>query len=167
MTYPALSRGVSVCAIDFSRAMIELGVESGRIETALIADASVLPLKDSVYDRVYTAFGIRNVPDYVSMLSEAFRVLKPGGRFHILELTRPSSKTMSSIYGFYLRRILPLVAGILSGRMKAYRYLAGSVSNFASPDELVSEMKNAGFERIDIIPMTGGIATIMSGVKSE
>ncbi len=167
MTYPALLRGIKVCSIDFSRAMIEQGIKKGRIEAAVIADSSVLPLKDTVYDSVYTAFGIRNLPDYSSTMSEVLRVLKPGGRFHILELTRPSSKTLSSVYGFYLRRILPLVAGILSGRMEAYRYLAGSVSNFASPDELASKMKNAGFKRVDIIPMTGGIATIMSGVKSE
>jgi len=92
-------------------------------------------------------------------------VLKPGGKLLILEFSRPRNAFFKPIYTFYLNRVLPKVAGIVSGDKEAYEYLASSIAEFYEPEELLAMIKAAGFIRQYCRPLTMGIVTIYIGIK--
>ena len=153
--------GGEIFSLDFSFNMLKKGVEKGWLKGENIsADAGRLPFMDESFDFLTIAFGIRNIPDVDVFLSESLRVLKPGGRLFILELTRPDNAVVRFGYNLYLTKILPFIGGVLSGRREAYRYLAGSISTFLDRDVLIQRIKGAGFTSVDFKRKTFGVATI-------
>jgi len=169
----ALSRrvqpGGSVVGSDFSEKMLDIarekasdrGTEGVRFEWA---DALTLPYDAGRFDAVTVGFGVRNLADLDRGLREMARVLKPGGRAVILEITQPTRPPLSLFYSLWFDRIVPLL-GALSSNPEAYSYLPESVRSFPSPRGLAEKMDDAGFKRIRYTVLAGGIIAIHSGVR--
>lgn len=158
--------------LDFCPEMLEEArVKAQRLPLAkhridyIEGDAQKIPLPDQSVDCVTVAYGIRNVQSPELCFKEVHRVLKPGGRFGILELTRPKNALMAWGHGWYLRNILPLVGKLFLSNGEAYQYLCNSIQNFVSPDLLEETLKGIGFARTGQRPLMGGIATIVIGKK--
>lgn len=131
----------------------------------LQADAQKIPLPDSSVERCSVAYGIRNVKEPALCFQEVARVLKPGGRFGVLELTRPKNRLMRTGHRLYMRLLLPVVGKLLTSDKEAYRYLCQSVDRFIPAEELEKMLSEAGFIDIRRRPLTGGIATLIVAEK--
>jgi demethylmenaquinone methyltransferase/2-methoxy-6-polyprenyl-1,4-benzoquinol methylase len=129
------------------------------------ADALALPLADASLDLITIAFGFRNLANYGRGLEELLRVLKPGGTVAILEFSKPTNRAFASLYGFFSTRVLPWVGGVVSGSREAYSYLPESIRKFPGAEQLASEMRAAGFTRVEFDRMTGGAVAVHLGWK--
>lgn len=160
-----------VVAVDFCEDMLRSGLRSlpndGRKQriTAVCGDGEEIPAASEKFWGVTVAFGVRNLARTEKGLAEMWRILKPGGKLLILEFSRPRNVLFKPVYNFYLNKVLPRVAGIVSGDKEAYEYLASSIADFYEPEELLAMMKNAGFTRQYCRPLTMGIVTIYIGIK--
>ncbi|MCB1136003.1 MAG: bifunctional demethylmenaquinone methyltransferase/2-methoxy-6-polyprenyl-1,4-benzoquinol methylase UbiE [Chlamydiia bacterium] len=128
-------------------------------------DAQDIALEDNSVQFITMAYGIRNIKDPAQACREALRVLKPGGRFGILELTRPSNPLLRQGHGIYLKLFLPLLGRLVTSNRNAYKYLCQSIENFIAPDELREILADSGFAPTWQRPLMGGIATILVGTK--
>jgi len=156
-----LKAGADLVSLDFSVEMLKKGRQKKWLGSkTLAADACCLPFADNTFKYLSISFGIRNIPDLDNFLEESFRVLKPGGKLLILELTRPSSRIISFFYKFYLGKFLPFMGGVISGKKTAYKYLSGTISTFIDPDELVSIVTKNNFSDVKMEKKTFGISTI-------
>ena len=131
--------GCRVVGADFCRPMLEVARHQGLPEL-VEADGLCLPFPNFAFDTVTVAFGLRNMASWEGGLKEMARVLKPGGRILILDFSLPTLPVIRPLYRFYLHRILPIVAGIATGRTDAYEYLGGSIEQFPSGKEMTSLM---------------------------
>ena len=129
----------------------------------LVADAERLPLPDGTFDRVSIAFGLRNCTDKDAVLREARRVLKPGGRFFCLEFSRVQVAALLPVYDAWSFRVLPRLGQLVARDADSYRYLAESIRTFPDQERLAGMMRTAGFARVDVRNLSGGIAAIHSG----
>jgi demethylmenaquinone methyltransferase / 2-methoxy-6-polyprenyl-1,4-benzoquinol methylase len=127
------------------------------------ANAEALPFADRTFDAATIAFGIRNVPRIETALSEAFRVLKIGGRFLCLEFSAVDVPGLQSLYDFYSFRVIPALGGIVAGDAQSYRYLVESIRRFPKPQDFAAMMRAAGFSRVSHRRITGGIVALHSG----
>lgn len=129
------------------------------------ADVQKLPLADQIAESATMAYGIRNVKHPALAMQEIYRVLKPGGRFGILELTRPHYSALRWGHYWYLRTILPILGKWLTDNKEAYQYLKNSIETFISPRELTTLLHDQGFEILKCQALMGGIATLLVGQK--
>lgn len=127
--------------------------------------AEELPFPDATFDAVTIAFGIRNVARRDVALSEMARVLKPGGGVFILDFSLPLNPMVRALYGLYFHRVLPLLGGIVSGNLEAYRYLPKSVAGFPPREVFVEMMEKAGFKDVSHEDYTLGVATLYTGKR--
>jgi demethylmenaquinone methyltransferase / 2-methoxy-6-polyprenyl-1,4-benzoquinol methylase len=123
-------------------------------------DAEELPFEDGRFDVALVAFGIRNVSNIPQALSEAARVLKPGGRFAILEFSMPTSALIGALYRVYFRQILPRIGALFSGDAAAYHYLNESAEAFPARDEFAKVITSSGFSAVEVLPITFGLVTV-------
>lgn len=159
----------TVLGVDFCEPMLQVG--AGKLAARRLADrihlaagdAQALPLSSNCVDASITAFVLRNVTDVQQTFREMARVTRPGGRVVSLELSRPSSPLLRSLYYLYFYRALPFVGGLLS-RKEAYTYLPNSLTHFHSVEELAEMMRRAGLEDVRVIRLMGGIAAVHAGV---
>jgi demethylmenaquinone methyltransferase/2-methoxy-6-polyprenyl-1,4-benzoquinol methylase len=164
----ALPQGASVLGMDFSEPMLDVARAKQARQGAGTGlefrqgDALALPLADATFDSVTIAFGLRNMADRALCLSEMRRVLRPGGRVNILEFSQPVP-WVRPLYYFHLRRVAPLVAGVLTGDRGAYQYLASSIGEFPGREALSGELRAARFEEVTASSMTLGIAALHVG----
>ena len=128
-------------------------------------DGENLRFPDNTFDRVTIAFGIRNFGDRPKGLKEMLRVLKPGGRLVILELSRPENKILRWFYDLYFLHILPKIGGKVSGDKAAYAYLPASVAAFPGKKEFMTTMREAGFRTVTHKAFTLGICRMYTGEK--
>jgi demethylmenaquinone methyltransferase / 2-methoxy-6-polyprenyl-1,4-benzoquinol methylase len=161
--------GGHVVGCDFSEPMLDLAREKAAERQAPgvrfeWADALALPYDGERFDAVTVGFGVRNLADLDRGLSEMARVLKPGGRAVILEITQPTRPPLSVFYSLWFDRIVPLL-GSFSSDPEAYTYLPESVRSFPSPLGLAERLGRAGFGRIRYTVLAGGIIAIHSGVR--
>jgi len=129
----------------------------------LVADAERLPLPDRIVDRVSIAFGLRNCTDKAAVLAEARRVLRPGGRFFCLEFSHMRVATLQPAYDAWSFRVLPMLGRYVARDEASYRYLAESIRTFPDQDALRDMLQQAGFARVEVRNLSGGIAAIHSG----
>ena len=161
--------GGHVVGCDFSEPMLDLarektaarGVEGVRFEWA---DALQLPYDEGRFDAVTVGFGVRNLSDLDAGLGEMSRVLRPGGRLVVLEITQPTRPPLSTFYSLWFDRVVP-VLGTLAADPEAYSYLPESVRSFPSPLGLAEKMDAAGLRQIRWTVLAGGIIAIHSGVR--
>ena len=160
-----------IVGIDFSRAMLEVGAKkikekgyTGKI-TNFMGDALNLPFGNGSFDVVTIGFGLRNLADYSTGISEMVRVLKGGGRLLLLEFAPPKRKIIDIFYRFYLKRILPIIGGILTGKRSAYEYLSDSIFGFLEPGEVMRIMEAEGLKKLESFALMGGLAYIYFGEK--
>lgn len=129
------------------------------------ADAQEIPLKDASIDRITMAYGIRNIPNPDKCFKDIYRVLDKGGQVAILELTKPKNSVLRVAHSFYLTACLPIIGKLATSNKEAYQYLCDSVKSFTEPELLEYKLKNIGFKKTTIIPLIGGIATIIRAEK--
>ena len=163
---------VRVVASDFCRPMLDRGIEKSAKTGAAIewveADAMALPFPDATFDLVTVAFGVRNIADTSRGLTEMARVCKPGGRLAILEFSLPKNVIIRNAYLWYFRRVLPFIGNTVArNRSDAYTYLNQSVEAFPSGQALASLVRAAGFDRVEMVPLTFGIATLSIATRAS
>jgi demethylmenaquinone methyltransferase / 2-methoxy-6-polyprenyl-1,4-benzoquinol methylase len=129
----------------------------------LCADAERLPLPDRSVEKVSIAFGLRNCTDKPAVLREARRVLRPGGRFHCLELSRVEVEALAPLYDAWSFRVLPALGRRVARDAESYQYLAESIRMFPDQDTLAGMMRTAGLERVRYQSLSGGIVAIHTG----
>lgn len=148
--------------LSVARARAERGGMIGAL-SLLVTDAEALPLPDRHFDRVSIAFGLRNCTDKLKVLVEARRVLRPGGRFFCLEFSRLQVAAAAALYEAWSFRALPAIGQLIAKDRASYQYLAESIRMFPDQDRLAAMMRQAGFERVTVRNLSGGIAAIHSG----
>jgi demethylmenaquinone methyltransferase/2-methoxy-6-polyprenyl-1,4-benzoquinol methylase len=161
--------GGPVVGCDFSEPMLDLAREktarrgAGNVRFEW-ADALELPYDAGRFDAVTVGFGVRNLANLDRGLAEMARVLAPGGRLVILEITQPTRPPLSTFYSLWFDRIVPLL-GRVAGDSEAYSYLPESVRSFPNPAALAAKLDAAGLGRIRWTILAGGIVAIHSGVR--
>lgn len=127
-------------------------------------DGLALPLPDACCDALTISFGLRNLADRDRGLREMRRVLRPGGRLFVLEFSQPQA-WFRPLYFFYLRKILPFVAGLVTGDRAAYQYLNETIEQFPNRTALAGEIRAAGFDHVTSSGMTFGIVALHEAIK--
>jgi demethylmenaquinone methyltransferase/2-methoxy-6-polyprenyl-1,4-benzoquinol methylase len=160
-----------VLGIDPSRGMLAVGarkVRARRLDARITlaeGDAQALPHEDGSFDAVTIAFGIRNVPDRARALREMARVLKPGGRLVVLELSEPRRGLLGPLARFHVHHVVPRVGALLSGA-REYRYLQASIAAFPDPETFAAMLRQAGLIDVSFVSLTFGVAAIHVGVRA-
>ena len=169
LTRQAMAR--RVLAVDFCEDMLRAGAkvlpEDDRRKRIfpVCGDGEVIPAPSESFWGCTVAFGVRNLSRTLEGLREMHRILRPSGKLLILEFSRPTNPVNKPIYTFYLHKILPAIAGLISGDKEAYQYLASSIAAFYEPEELLALMRQAGFAKVERMPLTFGIVSIYIGIK--
>ena len=151
----------SVVGVDFSPRMLERARRKSDAVEWLEGDMLALPFDDASFDAVTVGFGVRNVEDLEAGLRELRRVLKPGGRLGVLEITRPRG-FLRPFFRFWFDVLVPLLGKVLPGG-RAYTYLPASVRRFPGPDDLQAVMERAGFGSVTYRLLAGGIVALHVG----
>lgn len=158
----------NICLFDFCPEMLEIAknkeIKGPHTFTYKQGDAQKLPFDDNSYDSITISYGIRNVKSPQRCIKECKRVLRTDGVLAILELTRPTHPIMKFGHQCYLKGILPIIGKFVTENQQAYEYLCSSIHHFTAPHELAKIMRDEGFENVSIIPLTGGIATLVTAV---
>jgi demethylmenaquinone methyltransferase/2-methoxy-6-polyprenyl-1,4-benzoquinol methylase len=151
----------AVVGLDFSPRMLERARRKLPVATWVEGDLLALPFPDGSFDAATVGFGVRNVSDLDRALQELRRVLRPGGRLGILEITTPRGP-LAPFYRVWFDRVVPLLGRLLRGGA-AYAYLPASVRRFPAPAELAAAMHNAGFGDVGWRTFAGGIVALHTG----
>jgi len=163
--------GSHITGIDLSEGMLKIGREKVAKEglSEMISmqegDCEALPFSDGTFDRVTVAFGVRNFEHLETGLNEMLRVLKPGGKLVILELSVPSNPLLLALYKLYFLHILPAIGGKVSGNKGAYRYLPASVLHFPKPEAFMKMMSGCGYSEVRHRAFTFGICRMYIGIR--
>ena len=150
-----------VIGVDFSERMLERARRKAPEVEWVQADVLALPFGDASFDAAVVGFGVRNVEDLAAGLKELRRVLRPGGRLGILEITKPRGP-LAIFYKLWFDRIVPLLGRVLPGGA-AYTYLPASVRRFPGPEELADLLRTCGFENVRFRRFAGGIVALHVG----
>jgi demethylmenaquinone methyltransferase/2-methoxy-6-polyprenyl-1,4-benzoquinol methylase len=164
----------AVTGYDYSQPMLDIAHQkaakknTNRIEF-LLGDAAEMPFPDGHFDAIGIAFAFRNLTyknkDSKKFLAEIFRVLKPGGKFVIVESSQPKNPIWRFLFKVYTKTMVYYIGSWISGNKTAYRYLANSVIDYYKPEEVVALLKNTGFGEVTYNPQMGGVAAIHVALK--
>ena len=155
-----------VVGTDFCEPMLVEARKRG-LENTILADALDLPFKDGEFCALTVGFGLRNMADWAGALTEMARVLKPGGLLVVLDFSLPRGQLRRKVYRFYLHRVLPRLAGMITGRSEAYRYLGESIESFPAGEQMCELIGAAGFSATKAKSLCPGVATIYSAIKKK
>ena len=158
------SRGADVVGSDFSEGMLDVARRKAPALTWEQGNALALPYPDASFDAATVGFGARNFSDLPQGLCEMARVVRPGGRVVVLEITTPQKPPLSTFFSLWFDRIVPML-GKLAKEPEAYTYLPSSVKRFPGPQALGGELAAAGLTDVRWILTAGGIIALHSGTK--
>ena len=156
--------GGIVTGLDFSTAMLERARRKSDTVDWVEGDLLALPFEDGSFDAATVGFGVRNVASLEAGLRELRRVLRPGGRLAILEITRPRG-FLRPFFSLWFDRVVPLLGKVLPGG-KAYTYLPASVRRFPGAEDLVTLLREEGFEQVRFRLLAGSIVALHVGVRT-
>ena len=154
----------SLLGADFSIPMMR-EAQRRRLQPLIAADGTNLPVHDASFDAVTVAFGLRNMASWPGALQEMSRVLRPGGSLFILDFSIPDFPGIRQAYLFYLKNVMPRIAGWLTGRREAYEYLCGSIERFPSGEAMRKLVCANGFASCRTVKLTFGIAALYIAQK--
>jgi demethylmenaquinone methyltransferase/2-methoxy-6-polyprenyl-1,4-benzoquinol methylase len=155
-----------IVGADFAQAMLRAGRGKSPRLRPVAADALELPFPEATFDGAMVGWGIRNLVDLDAGFAEAARVLKPGGRLVILEMTLAPQRHFRSVYQLYLRRVLPKVGRLISKHTTAYTWLPESTRAFPEPPEVVRRMRSGGFPDARYELFLGGVCAMYLGTRA-
>ena len=163
--------GASATVLDMTESMLIEGQK--RAEAAqmaekldwIVGDAMALPFEDKTFDRYTISFGIRNVTRIPDALSEAFRVLRPGGRLMVLEFSQLPNDGLQKLYDLYSFNVIPRMGQLIAGDRDSYQYLVESIRRFPDQETFAQMIRDAGFEQVSFRNLSMGIAALHSGWK--
>ncbi|WP_439572846.1 bifunctional demethylmenaquinone methyltransferase/2-methoxy-6-polyprenyl-1,4-benzoquinol methylase UbiE [Phreatobacter sp.] len=167
----AAGSAASATVCDINGEMLKVGRERagqrglGERVAFIQGNAEALPCLASSFDGYTIAFGIRNVPRIQQALDEAFRVLRPGGRLLVLEFSPDVLPGLDRVYDAYSFNVIPPMGRMVTGDAEPYQYLVESIRKFPRNETFAGMVRKAGFSRVDITPMTGGIVCLTGGWK--
>jgi len=163
--------GATAVVCDLTESMLVEGRQRAEAEALagsldwIVGDAMALPFDDASFDRYTISFGIRNVTRIDEALSEAFRVLKPGGRLMVLEFSQLQNPMMQKAYDLYSFNVIPRMGQLIAGDRDSYQYLVESIRKFPDQDTFAAMIRDAGFEQVKFRNLTMGVAALHSGWK--
>ncbi|MEI4830482.1 demethylmenaquinone methyltransferase [Bacillus sp. FJAT-53711] len=168
----AVGSNGKVYGLDFSKNMLSVGkekVEALQLDQVELihGNAMELPFEDDMFDYVTIGFGLRNVPDYMQVLKEMTRVVKPGGKVICLETSQPTMIGIRQGYLLYFKYIMPLFGKLFAKSYKEYSWLQESASSFPGMKELARMFEEAGLEQVRVKPFTFGVAAMHLGYKPK
>ncbi len=154
-----------IMVIDYNEMMVQAGRRRGLSDDIVwsVGDAQALPLGAAGADAYCISFGLRNVTDILGALKEARRVLKPGGRFLCLEFSRPPAAAIRRVYDAYSFKVIPKIGEMVARDREAYDYLVQSIRRFPDQKRLAGLMTEAGFARVSVTNMSGGVCALHQG----
>jgi demethylmenaquinone methyltransferase/2-methoxy-6-polyprenyl-1,4-benzoquinol methylase len=161
--------GTRATVCDINAEMLEVGRQRAAkmgldgVVDFIEGNAEKLPFPDKSFDAYTIAFGIRNVPRIDAGLKEAWRVLKPGGRFVCLEFSTVDVPGLDKIYDLYSFNVIPAMGRAVTGDAESFKYLVESIRKFPRPQAFADMISAAGFRRVIVMPMTCGIVALHSG----
>ncbi len=156
-----------ICDINYE--MLAAGVDRSAAApftsqlTRICGDAQSLPLTNTTADAYTIAFGIRNVTDIDAALRDAYRVLRPGGRFVCLEFSHPITEGLQKAYDAYSFKVIPWLGEIVANDRASYQYLIESIRKFPGQEAFAARIRKAGFSRVSYENLTGGVAALHMG----
>lgn len=161
---------LNVTGIDFCEPMLERAQRRARREARGKAgftkgDVMAMPFDDASFDGATMGFSLRNVVDVDATLREILRVLRPGGRFVSLDVSKAPNRLLKRCFDLYFYRVVPLVGGIVGGSRAAYAYLPNSLTHHPNAPELRDRFTRAGFAQAGYVPLMGGTIAIHFGAK--
>ena len=162
-----VNKNAQITCVDPNKGMLKKGREKlGNFKNLnwIVAPAEKLPMNDNTFDFYTISFGLRNTKNLKKALSEAYRVLKPGGRYLCLEFSKIQNSNLQAVYKNY-SKLIPTIGKLIVGERQPYEYLIKSIENFINQEELIDLMKKNGFERCSYRNLSGGIVSIHSGWK--
>ncbi|MED4462882.1 demethylmenaquinone methyltransferase [Metabacillus fastidiosus] len=166
----AVGKNGNVIGLDFSKNMLAIGrekVNDLELDNVKLihGNAMSLPFEDNSFDFVTIGFGLRNVPDYMQVLKEMYRVVKPGGKVVCLETSQPTLPVFKQLYFFYFRYIMPMFGKVFAKSYEEYSWLQESARDFPGMKKLAEMFKEAGFDHVEVKAYTGGVAAMHMGHK--
>lgn len=167
----AKTNASEIVGLDISEGMLEVGrkkIAQKKLDSKIkmmVGDSENLPFDDNTFDAITVAFGIRNFESLEKGLAEIHRVLKPNGMFVILETSVPTNPLYKAGYSFYTKYILPTIGKVFSKDQSAYSYLCESASKFPYGETLNNILRQIGFNSVEDLPQTFGVATIYKASK--
>lgn len=161
-----------VYGLDFSDNMLsvakEKNAELGLSQLEFVqGNAMELPFEDNSFDYVTIGFGLRNVPDYLTVLKEMYRVVKPGGKVVCLETSQPTLPVFRQLYYLYFRFVMPLFGRLIAKSYKEYAWLHESAKDFPDKTKLQKMFLDSGFSHVRVKSYTGGVAAMHMGFKEK
>jgi len=148
----------SVTGSDFCEEMLAHATERG-VQKTIVADALHMPFDTDSFDVLTVAFGLRNMASWPDALKEMRRVVRPGGHLLILDFSLPTG-ILRGPYRFYLNKVLPKIAGIITGEGDAYEYLAGTIEQFPSGEKMNDLIESTGWKNAQSRPLSFGVASV-------
>lgn len=167
------SKTGQITGLDFSPNMLMHGQQKidkiglTRQIRLIEGNAMALPFEDNTFDYITIGFGLRNVPDYMQVIREMRRVVKPGGKVVCLELSKPTWQPFKSIYYFYFQRLLPMLGKWIAKRYDQYKWLPESLAAFPDHKELKQMFIEADLNDVEAYPLMSGIAALHIGTKGN
>lgn len=163
--------GADAVVLDMTESMLTEGRKRADAEAMadhldwIVGDAMALPFEDNSFDVYTISFGIRNVTRIGDVLSEAYRVLRPGGRLMVLEFSQLPNPAMQKAYDLYSFNVIPRMGQLIANDRDSYQYLVESIRKFPDQDTFATMIRAAGFEQVKYRNMTMGVAALHSGWK--
>ena len=163
----SINKGAEITCVDPNKAMVSQGkqkLSNYKKVKWVIAPAENLPIADNSFDYYTISFGLRNTKNLNKALSEAYRVLKPGGHYLCLEFSKIQNSNLDFIYKNY-SKLIPIIGKFIVGEKEPYEYLIKSIDQFINQEELIELMEKNNFQRCSYRNLSGGIVSIHSGWK--